>query len=79
MWAAGDDPVITEIMAEEEQNVIEMFRKCVAEEEVWADYLFKDGSMIGLNAPLLQKYVQWTANRRTVSYTHLTLPTNREV
>ena len=63
-WAAGDDPVITEIMAEEEQNVIEMFRKCVDEEEIWAEYLFKDGSMIGLNAPLLQKYVQWTANRR---------------
>jgi ribonucleoside-diphosphate reductase beta chain len=41
-----------------------MFKDCVHEEEVWADYLFKDGSMIGLNAKLLQQYVQWTANRR---------------
>ena len=30
----------------------------------WADYLFKDGSMIGLNDTLLQQYVEWIANRR---------------
>ena len=30
----------------------------------WADYLFKDGSMIGLNDKLLQQYVEWIANRR---------------
>jgi ribonucleoside-diphosphate reductase beta chain len=41
-----------------------MFKQCVEEEKLWADYLFKDGSMIGLNAKLLQKYVEWTANRR---------------
>ncbi len=29
-----------------------------------ADYLFKDGSMIGLNDKLLQQYVEWVANRR---------------
>ena len=29
-----------------------------------ADYLFKDGSMIGLNDKLLQQYVEWIANRR---------------
>ena len=32
--------------------------------KVWAEYLFKDGSMIGLNAKLLHQYVEWIANRR---------------
>jgi len=63
-WREGDDPDILEISREEEQNVIDMFKRCVEEEKVWADYLFKDGSMIGLNAKLLQKYVEWIANRR---------------
>jgi len=66
-WKQGDDPVMVEIAKEEEKNIYEMFRKCVEEETIWADYLFKDGSMIGLNAKLLQKYVEWTANRRMKS------------
>ena len=31
---------------------------------MWADYLFKNGSMIGLNERLLHNYVEWIANRR---------------
>ena len=42
--------------------------ECVEEEKSWANYLFKDGSIIGLNDKLLvQKYVEWTANRRLKS------------
>ncbi len=63
-WREGDDPEMQQIAQEEEQTVYDMFRKCVEEEKRWADYLFKDGSMIGLNAKLLQKYVEWIANRR---------------
>ena len=63
-WKDGDDPEMVEIANEEEENVYEMFRKCVEEEKEWAEYLFKDGSIIGLNDVLLQKYVEWTANRR---------------
>jgi len=66
-WIKGDDPIMQEIAKEEEENVYQMFRDCVDEEEKWADYLFKDGSMIGLNEKLLQKYVEWTANRRMKS------------
>ncbi len=55
------------IAEEEEENVVQMFRDCVDEEEKWAKYLFKDGSMIGLNDKLLQQYVQWIANRRMKS------------
>ena len=48
-WQKGDDPEMMEIIKEEEDNVIQMFRDCVEEEKNWANYLFKDGSMIGLN------------------------------
>ena len=63
-WANGDDPEMLEIMQEEEENVYQMFRSCVDEEKEWAEYLFKDRSMIGLNAKLLDSYVEWIANRR---------------
>jgi len=66
-WRDGDDPDIVQIAKEEHDNIVEMFKQCVEEEKVWADYLFKDGSIIGLNAKLLQKYVEWTANRRMKS------------
>ena len=53
-----------EIMKEEEQWTYDMFDKCVNEEKKWAEYLFKDGSMIGLNDKLLYQYVEWIANKR---------------
>ena len=64
-WSEGkDDPVMQEIAKEEKEVVTEMFRQCVDEEKAWADYLFKHGSMIGLNDRLLHQYVEWIANRR---------------
>jgi ribonucleotide reductase beta subunit family protein with ferritin-like domain len=63
-WREGDDPEMVEIMKEEEGWTIEQFKKCVNEEKKWAEYLFKDGSMIGLNDKLLYQYVEWIANRR---------------
>ena len=63
-WREGDDPEMQQIAAEEEENVIKMFQQTVDEEKAWAEYLFKDGSMIGLNDRLLSQYVEWIANRR---------------
>ena len=63
-WRAGDDPEMKQIMKEEEEWTYKMFDRAVNEEKKWADYLFKDGSMIGLNDKLLQQYVEWIANRR---------------
>ena len=63
-WRKGDDPDMVDIMKEEEEWTYKMFDLCVNEEKKWADYLFKDGSMIGLNDKLLQNYVEWIANRR---------------
>jgi ribonucleoside-diphosphate reductase beta chain len=63
-WKDGDDPEMKQIAKEEEEWVYKMFDRAVNEEKRWADYLFKDGSMIGLNDKLLQQYVEWIANRR---------------
>jgi ribonucleotide reductase beta subunit family protein with ferritin-like domain len=63
-WRDGDDPEM-EIIAREEQSwVMSMFQRAVDEEKMWAEYLFKNGSMIGLNERLLHNYVEWIANRR---------------
>tara|TARA_B100002019_G_scaffold117275_1_gene100730 strand:- start:5842 stop:6972 length:1131 start_codon:yes stop_codon:yes gene_type:complete len=63
-WQQGDDPEMMEIAEEESENTIAMFKKCVEEEKEWAKYLFKDGSILGLNDRLLAKYVEWIANKR---------------
>ena len=64
-WSNGNDDPEMKLIAEEEKEVVtEMFRKTVDEEKAWANYLFKDGSIIGLNDRLLHQYVEWIANRR---------------
>jgi len=63
-WSKGDDPEMMQIIKDEEQYVYKMFETAVNEEKRWAQYLFKDGSMIGLNDKLLYNYVEWIANRR---------------
>jgi ribonucleoside-diphosphate reductase beta chain len=63
-WLVFDHPMMKEIIEEEEETVISMFRNAVKEEKEWAEYLFKDGTMIGLNDKLLVKYVEWIANKR---------------
>jgi len=59
-----DDPDFAKIKQETEAEVVAMFESAVAQEEAWAEYLFKDGSMIGLNKQLLCDYVEWIAHKR---------------
>ena len=66
-WRKGDDPEMLLIVKEEEEWITGAFENCVNEEKKWAEYLFKDGSMIGLNDKLLHQYVEWIANRRMKS------------
>jgi ribonucleotide reductase beta subunit family protein with ferritin-like domain len=66
-WREGDDPEMQQITKDEEEWVKNAFENCVNEEKRWAEYLFKDGSMIGLNDKLLHQYVEWIANRRMKS------------
>jgi ribonucleoside-diphosphate reductase beta chain len=63
-WINGDDPEMSQIAKEEQPWLIKTFDNAVNQEKLWAEYLFKNGTMIGLNDKLLQQYVEWIANRR---------------
>lgn len=59
-----DDPDFVKIEEESKQDAVNMFVSAVDQEKKWAEYLFRDGSMIGLNYQLLAEYVEWIANKR---------------
>lgn len=59
-----DDPDYKRIAQETEAECVQMFVDAVDQEKAWADYLFKDGSMIGLNSALLKEYVEHIAAKR---------------
>jgi ribonucleoside-diphosphate reductase beta chain len=62
-----DDPDFAKIAEETKGLCTEMFMEAIQQEKDWADYLFRDGSMIGLNADLLKQYVEWIAAKRMKS------------
>tara|TARA_B110000858_G_scaffold198513_1_gene265979 strand:+ start:4420 stop:5499 length:1080 start_codon:yes stop_codon:yes gene_type:complete len=62
-----DDPDFARIEKETQDEMVQLFVDAVDQEKAWADYLFKDGSMIGLNAQLLGEYVEWIANKRMLA------------
>ena len=59
-----DDKDYAKIKEECLDEVAKMYEDAVEQEKQWADYLFRDGSMIGLNSQLLKEYVEWIANKR---------------
>lgn len=46
------------------KDVEGMFIQAVDDEKDWAKYLFKDGSLLGLNEVILGEYIEWIANLR---------------
>ena len=60
-----EDPDFAKIAEETKDECITMFNDVVEQEKAWAKYLFKDGSMIGLNEQLLCDYVDHIAAKRT--------------
>lgn len=59
-----EDPDFAKIAKETEQECIALYESVAEQEKDWARYLFKDGSMVGLNERMLCDYVEWLANRR---------------
>ena len=64
MAAGQDDPEMAEIAEECKQEAYDLFLAAAEQEKDWADYLFKDGSMIGLNRDILVQYVEYITNIR---------------
>ncbi|MFL2876618.1 MAG: class Ia ribonucleoside-diphosphate reductase subunit beta [Pontiellaceae bacterium] len=68
LWADGrDDPEMAEVAKEMHEEGRQLFMDVVEQEKAWADYLFKDGSMIGMNAAILKQYVEYIANQRLLA------------
>ncbi|MDC1040505.1 ribonucleotide-diphosphate reductase subunit beta [bacterium] len=59
-----EDKDFAKIEKETYKEVTQMYLDAVEQEKNWADYLFKDGSIIGLNADLLKQYVEFIAGKR---------------
>lgn len=59
-----DDPEMAEIAKECEQECYDLFVLAAQQEKEWAAYLFRDGSMIGLNKDILCQYIEYITNIR---------------
>jgi len=59
-----EDPDFVKIAKETEQEAIDLFTKVIEQEKEWASYLFRDGSMIGLNETILKQYIEWIGCKR---------------
>ncbi|SUC35983.1 Ribonucleoside-diphosphate reductase 1 subunit beta [Providencia rustigianii] len=59
-----DDPEMAEIAAECEEQCYQLFVDAAEQEKEWAEYLFSEGSMIGLNKEILCQYVEYITNIR---------------
>lgn len=64
MRTGADDPEMAVIAVETEEECFRLFRRAAIQEKDWAEYLFKDGSMIGLNKDILGQYVEYITNLR---------------
>ena len=52
------------LWVENKDEIVKIFETAVEQEKEWADYLFKDGSMLGLNKDILSNYVEFVTNQR---------------
>ena len=64
LQSGKDDPQMAQVAAECRAESQALFIRAAEQEKQWADYLFKDGSMIGLNRDILCQYVEFITNVR---------------
>ena len=59
-----EDKDFVKIAKEMEPEAIKLFQRVIEQEKEWANYLFRDGSMIGLNENILAEYIEWIGCKR---------------
>lgn len=59
-----EDKMFKDISVDVADDVYSMYMEVIKEEKNWADYLFKEGVVIGLNAEIMKQFVDWTAQTR---------------
>lgn len=60
----GDDPEMQVVADEQKDQIRRIFAEAAEQEKAWAEYLFKNGSMIGLNAQILHQYIEYLTDQR---------------
>lgn len=60
----NEDEGFSDIVKENKDAAIDMFIFAANEEKEWAKYLFKDGSILGLNENILCNYIEWLVDSR---------------
>lgn len=65
LGSGADDEEFKEVAAACREEAIALFMEAAEQEKEWARYLFRDGSMIGLNAQILSEYVEYITNVRS--------------
>lgn len=59
-----EDNDFVKISKQMEDEAVKLFVDVIEQEKEWATYLFKDGSMIGLNEAILHNYIEWIGCKR---------------
>jgi len=59
-----EDPEMEKIAKQCEDKAVQLYANVIEQEKEWAKYLFKDGSMIGLNESILCDYIEWIGCKR---------------
>lgn len=68
LWANGSEgEEMQSIIRECKDDIIKIFLEAAKQEKDWAEYLFKDGSVIGLNKDILSEYVEFITDERMES------------
>ncbi len=67
MAQGTDDPEMAEIAAELREEAHQIFIEAAEQEKEWAAYLFRDGSMIGMNKEILGQYVEYITGQRMLA------------
>ena len=64
-WQHGeDDPEMAKLYKKNLPKIEKMFYDVIESEKLWSKYLFKDGSMMGLNENILEQYIEYIAGKR---------------
>lgn len=66
-WKENKDEGFQQVVKDNEQKIYDMYGLAVENEKKWAEYLFSQGSLLGLNADVLNGYIEWLANNRLKS------------
>ncbi len=77
-WQNRPEEEYQDLLKKNEDKIYEMYRVAAQNEKEWADYLFSNGSLMGLNPDILGQYIEWLTNNRLNALGYKKLFENRK-